>query len=340
MTTATDPTVTNALYTAATRAALAPSIHNTQPWHFTVTGRSLEIRSDSSRQLTVLDPRRRQLTISCGCALFNARVSIAADGFDPVVERFPDPGRPDLIARISLGNAIDWMPIGALDSAIGQRRTNRRAFADERVPASVIYDLIQAARSENGELIPITNPEHRRAAAELSQVANQVQQADAAYLTELLAWTTDDPTRLDGVQALSVPYAGALSDAHDRLPLRPFDVRGAGWLPASSNSDADHCLLLFATAQDRPASWLRAGEALEHVWLTLTRLGYAASPLTQVVEVARTRPLLRTALGIEAYPQLLLRVGLAPSAERTRRRHHADVIHASTSPAQPPSSRN
>ncbi len=228
MTTMGTSTVTT-LLRAAAQAALAPSVHNTQPWRFVVTPDALEIRSDMTRRLTVLDPRGRQLMISCGCALFNARVAIAAAGFESAVTRLPDPEIPDLLARVSLGEARDWVPIAALDEAIGDRRTNRRAFADEPVPASVIYDLVSAARSEGGYLIPITTPEHRTATAELSRLADRIEHADPAYLAELRAWTTDDPRRKDGVQAASVPYAGPQSDAHDAVPIRSFDVRGMGW---------------------------------------------------------------------------------------------------------------
>lgn len=326
MTVAADLAVANTLRRAATRAALAPSVHNTQPWHFVVTRDTLEIRSNMRRQLAVLDPRGRQLTISCGCALFNARVAIAANGFEPVVTRFPDPEVPELLARISIGEARNWVPIGALDPAIDDRRTNRRAFAEEPVPAEVIYDLVSAARSENGYLIPITKPEHRAATAALSQRADRIQHADPAYLAELRTWTTDDPRRGDGVQAASVPYAGPLSDAHDVMPIRAFDVRGMGWLPASSQSETDQCLLLLAAAGDTPETWLQTGEALERVWLELTRLGYAASPLTQAVEVAQTHEQLRSALQIDLHPQLLLRVGLAPNAVQTPRLRAADVI--------------
>lgn len=325
MTTTATPTVTT-LLRAAARAALAPSVHNTQPWRFVITRDALEIRSDLQRRLTVLDPRGRQLMISCGCALFNARVAIAAAGFEPAVTRFPDPETPSLLARLSLGEARDWVPIAALDQAIGDRRTNRRAFADEPVPARVIHDLVCAARSEDAYLIPITTPEHRTATAELSRLADRIEHSDPAYLAELWAWTSDDPRREDGVQAASVPYAGPQSDTHDAVPIRPFDVRGMGWLPASSQSDADQCLLLLAAVDSGPESWLRTGEALERVWLELTRLGYAASPLTQIIEVAQTHERLRTALQIDLHPEILLRVGLAPNAVQTPRRRADDVI--------------
>jgi hypothetical protein len=243
-----------------------------------------------------------------------------------MVARFPDPLIPELLARISLGDARDWVPIGALDPAIDDRRTNRRAFADEPVPASVIYDLVEAARSEFAQLIPITAPQLRTAVAQLSRHADQVQAADPAYLAELLDWTTDDPRRNDGVQAASVPYAGSLSDDHDAMPIRSFDVRGLGWLPAANGADANKCLLLLAAVDDDPASWLRTGEALERVWLVLTRLGYSASPLTQAVEVARTHERLRAVLELELHPQILLRVGLAPHAVRTPRLDPRQVI--------------
>ena len=64
------------------RATLAPSVHNTQPWRFVLSPDALEIHADRSRQLRVLDPRGRQMTLSCGCALFNARASLAAAGYD------------------------------------------------------------------------------------------------------------------------------------------------------------------------------------------------------------------------------------------------------------------
>lgn len=327
MTFANDVSTIRTLRRAAVRAALAPSVHNTQPWRFVLRGDALEIRADWSRQLTVLDPRGRQLLISCGCALFNARVAVAAAGYDAVVERFPDDLRSDIVARLSLpSEAQDWVPIGALEPAIELRHTNRRRFADESVPPGVQSELIAAAYAEGADLFPIARPEHRLATARLSQEADLVENADQGYRAELRAWTSDDPRRLDGVWAAAVPYAGVGAESHDALPMREFDTRGMGWLPSAANSGVDQCLLLLGTMNDGPASWLRAGEALERVWLEITRLGYAASPLTQVIEVAATHERLRTELQLTMHPDVLLRVGRAPQTVATRRRRLAEMI--------------
>ena len=253
-------------------------------------------------------------------------MAIAAAGFESIVQRRRDPTTPGLAARIWVAGPRDWQPIAGLDRAIDDRHTNRRAFLGEPVPTDVIRELVSAAQAEGAYLLPIVERQQRNATAELSRLADQIQEADPAYLAELGQWTTDDPRRRDGVQAASVPYVGAFSDAHDTLPIRPFDVRGMGWLPASSEPDEQQCLLLLSAAQDEPHSWLRAGEALERVWLTLTRLGYSANPLTQVIEASPTNRRLREALSTNLHPQILLRVGHAPNTVRSPRLEPADVI--------------
>jgi len=73
-------------------AAAAPSIHNTQPWQFTVVADDLlEVRADPGRTLWVGDPRARALYLSCGAALFNIRTAIRMTGFNPRVWPLPHP---------------------------------------------------------------------------------------------------------------------------------------------------------------------------------------------------------------------------------------------------------
>src|SRR5947209_5679819 len=84
----------------ARKPALPRSVHTTQPWRFRLIENGLELRADRSRQLAALDPAGRQLLISCGCALFNARVALAATGSLSDVHRLPDPADPDLLARL------------------------------------------------------------------------------------------------------------------------------------------------------------------------------------------------------------------------------------------------
>ncbi|HEU5269697.1 MAG TPA: nitroreductase family protein [Jatrophihabitans sp.] len=326
MTATTQLTVAQALRRAAARATLAPSIHNSQPWRFVLTNGVLEMHADRSRQLHVLDPACRQLLISCGCALFNARVALAAAGYPDVVHRFPVPTQSGLLAQISVGSAgqVSNPCLGVLDPVIELRHSNRRRFADERVPAALVDHLIAAAAAEGAALLPVTDEAKLVTTAVLAQRAAAIEDADPAYRAELRAWTTDEPDRADGVPAAAVPRSGTQS--YDDIPIRDFDTRGTGGLPAATHSSIDQCLLLLWTPGDNPLAWLQAGEGLQRALLELTRQGYVASIMSQVAEVPAVRAMLRRELDLTGEPHLLLRVGRAPMTPATRRRRLVEVL--------------
>lgn len=331
MTTST-VTPSDALWHAARQASYAPSIHNTQPWRFVIDGDALELWADRSRQLAVLDPTERQLLISCGCALLNARVSLAASGFDPDVDRLPDGSRSDLLARLTLpASRSDWLPLGGLNEQVQRRQTNRRQFDDVPVERDVVFRLVDAAQGEGAVLGEVHGRERLDALARLAQRADAMENADPAYRAELRQWTTDDARRHDGVSAMVVPHV--TGDAQDDVPIRDFDTHGIGWLPTVTRSSTKQTMFVLGTVADSPLAWLQAGEALEHAWLVATEAGYVASLFTQVIEVPATRQELRQELGMMTHPQLVMRVGRAPRTPASRRRSLSDMVTVGRSPA-------
>lgn len=304
---------------------LGPSVHNTQPWRFVLRQDALEVYADRSRQLAVLDPTARQLYLSVGSALFNARVSLAGSGVACSVHRFPEADRPDLVARIEIGagEPVD-AELATLEPAVALRQTNRRRFAADTVPDDLLATLVAAASAEGASLHQVLRPEDREALARLAQKADVAQVTNPAYRAELRSWTTTDSTRFDGVRAAVVPHVDGTSG--DEMPIRDFDTRGAGWLPSETHSSAKQCLLVLATDDETPDAWVRAGEALERVWLEITRAGFVASLFSQVIEVAAVRAQLREELRLGTYPHLVLRVGRAPITAASMRRHVTEVL--------------
>ena len=98
MTTAAAPRTVDvearALSDAATIAGHAPSIHNTQPWRWRLTGDQMDLYVERSRVLEVTDPDTRLATLSCDAALHHARVSLAAQGWHATATRMPDRDDP------------------------------------------------------------------------------------------------------------------------------------------------------------------------------------------------------------------------------------------------------
>ncbi|PWU58608.1 nitroreductase, partial [Micromonospora globispora] len=150
----TEQTPTARVLEAAARQSLyAPSVFNTQPWRWRVTGNVLELRTDPTRQLDTTDPDARLLTLSCGAVLHHARVSLAAVGWAIDVDRFPVLEDPQLLARlVTTGPADIDVTAGRLVDAIPRRRTDRRAYGDRPVPEAALSRLRDAVEAEGAHL--------------------------------------------------------------------------------------------------------------------------------------------------------------------------------------------
>src|SRR5262245_13579962 len=90
---------------AAEVAGHAPSIHNTQPWHWRVRGATLELVTEPARRLGVTDPEGRMMVVSVGAALHHARIALAGAGWraevERVIDRMPD-ADPVPVARLTV----------------------------------------------------------------------------------------------------------------------------------------------------------------------------------------------------------------------------------------------
>jgi hypothetical protein len=85
---------------------------------------------------------------------------------------------------------------------------------------------------------------------------------------------------------------------------------------------------VLATAGDRPADWVNAGQALQRVLLTSATGGVAAALHSQPVELAWLREFIRARLSGGSYPQLVLRLGTVIQVAVSTRRPVASVLSA------------
>ena len=154
-----------------TAATSAPSLHNSQPWSFDLHDDRLTIYADPSRQLTRTDPAGRSLLISCGAALFNARVAAEHLGFHPRVRLLPDADDQTLVATVRFGRRQVHVAglAGYFRAVAAARRTNRLPFHDRSIPHAALAGMGEAARAENALLRIYDDPArgraHRRAPA-------------------------------------------------------------------------------------------------------------------------------------------------------------------------------
>jgi nitroreductase len=305
-------------------AAAAPSIHNTQPWRFTVVADDmLHVEADPDRALWVSDPRARALYLSCGAALFNIKTAIRMTGFNPLVWPLPhpelgpavlaavqaEPGRPPTFAEREMYEAI-W-----------QRHTNRNPFTAEPVPESVVMALEQAAGFEFATLRMLSN-DQAAVALDMAAKASAELADDVEHRIELQRWIgTKSPQ--DGIPADALPGR----PRHEPAPIRG-DLAAAA--PAITRPAADYevhpQLAVLSTARDDAADWLRAGQALQRVLLTATTHQVSASFLYQSIELRDMRGDAAPAWPFPGNPQMVIRFGYGKPSAASPRRPLDDVL--------------
>lgn len=284
-------------------AAHAPSTHNTQPWAWRVLPRQLELHADLRRRLPAEDPEDRNLVISCGASLHHLQVAASALGWEPHVQLLPEPHHPTLLARVAF---VRWPPppdAGARLDAIFWRCTDRRRFTTWPVDDERLVELASVATPWGTTALPVVDAVDRFRLERVVRRAAELQAQDRAAVAEQLDWLEHSP------------HDGLL----ERRREPDDDLRGS-----------DGVIVLGDVEDDRRA-WLRTGQGLSALWLEATRLGLSVVPLSQPVEVPRTREALRReVLGGWLRPHLLLRIGWQAigrsGVRRTPRRPVADLL--------------
>lgn len=314
----------SALEDAARESLRAPSVFNTQPWKWRLTGDTLELSSDPARRLGVTDAEGRLLLISCGGALHHARASLAAAGWQADVQRLLDERRPDLLARIRVTGRTEPDPdAGELVAAISRRRTDRRAFGDRPVSEQTITTLRRLVEA-NGAYLHLV-PEER--VPELAVSVDQAADAnyfDPAHHRELTDWTHRPAWTDDGV-----PPSTAVQASLRRVPVRNFLPDGSPGMLAGADHDEGAAYVIIFGLTDRPVDLLRGGEAMSALLLQATVEGLATAPISEAVEVAWPRHLLGRLLSGVGEPYLVVRLGYVEAPDEvppSPRRSPTDVI--------------
>lgn len=312
-----DGTVRQVLIEAAT---LAPSVHNSQPWLFGVGARRIELYADPSRQLRITDGLGRSLMISCGAALLNLRVAAAHLGFHPRVRVLPSATDPTLVAVVDVDHRHHSSALlGELFGAVAERRTNRYPFWSRPVPSPVLARMAEAVEQENAVLRVYRDPEEVQRVVSLTHEAVRAEQAVPGALGERAAWIGE------GRAGEGVPV-----ESLGPLPLdprHPYRDLAVGFDPERERAPFEKTptVAVLSTLADKPADWVRAGQALERALLVMTQAKISASFMNQPLEHTDLRFLVRSPTTGLGHPQMLLRIGYGMPVPATPRRPLGDV---------------
>ena len=185
-------------------AILAANAHNTQPWLFRIDDNRIDVFADARRALGALDPYRRELVLSLGCALENLMTAARGLGYDAELALLPDPEDATHAARITLTAAAP-----APDAAfahIGGRHTNRGPYN----PAQpVLLDTFHGLVTDNVTrllLFDADSPEGRRIGERTVQATAEII-ADHEMAAASYAWMRHEWDDIQRHRAMNARFA-------------------------------------------------------------------------------------------------------------------------------------
>ena len=305
-------------------ATLAANSHNTQPWRFRLSDRSILVLPDRRRHLRVLDPDDHHVFASLGCAVENMVQASRAFGFRSVASFDGDTHG----IRVDL----DAAPRERTDlfEAIPHRQSTRTDYDERPVPPEHLRLLEAAGTGDGVRMLLFTEPKQREDILAYLVAGNSAQIDDVAFVEELKLWI-----RFSYDEALST--RDGLFTKCSGNPVLP------GWIGRLIFSlvltkDAENRkyqtqlrssagVVVFVSEKNEPAYWVEAGRCCQRFALQATALGIRHAFINQPVEVSALRGQFATYLGVgNRRPDLVMRFGYGSALPRSLRRPVEHVI--------------
>ncbi len=274
-------------------AILAANAHNAQAWRFVVSPQRIEVYDDTSRTLGAVDPYRREIHLSAGCAIENLALAAAAAGYVPTVTLAPT-GHPALLASVDLTPGAPGTPaISALYQAIGRRHTDRGAYQSGRtLPADIPAGMDALATQPDVRVQWLLTTAQRAAFSALTIAATQAFIADPHQSADDYAWYRGTWQQVQAHRdGITVDASGLspLMRALGKLLPTSRTTNGTYWLSGTRDrqlpSASGFAVLLVRDATDLTQR-LNAGRLYQRLHLWATTRGLAMQPLNQSVERA------------------------------------------------------
>lgn len=163
-------------------ATLAANSHNTQPWRFRLSDRSILVLPDAGRRLPAVDPDDHHVFASLGCAVENLVQAARAFGLRAVP--IYDPGAGGI--RVDLEAAPPERT--DLFDVIPRRQSTRALYDGRSVPPEHLRLLEAAGNGDGVRVLLFTERRQREDILAYLVAGTSAQMDDAAFVKELKSW--------------------------------------------------------------------------------------------------------------------------------------------------------
>ena len=280
-------------------AGRAPSGDNTQPWQMTpcLDPLAIDFYLDPARDLSPMNAGQRMALIACGAAIQNVLLLARERGYNPrlsLKSAADFSTSPQLIARITLTEPLRPTACDHAERTILERVCNRRLYDARTVSPLILAELKQATPATHGiQTHWIADPPVLDSLASFVGDADRIMFGERSMRSAFLANVRFDlPPHARATEGLPLgsleisKAQGAGMRAIGACPDMVFRAAGGAAMFAAHarkliRSASGLCLIAADSVADHAD--LRAGQALQRAWLTLTELGLAAQPMMSLL---------------------------------------------------------
>jgi nitroreductase len=269
----------------------APSGENCQPWRFSVSGHSIEVWIDPDKDRSIYNWGQRASYMAAGAALENMRIRAAGKGYQAHVAYFPD---ADTTHVATIAVREDSTLDDPLDGAIEKRCTNRKPYEKSSLSAKTCQLLTEVVKEENCELRLISDQSEIETLGRIGAVNEEVMLTEKKihdFFFSHINWTLEEEEKKRTgffIDTLELPPpARFIFKLLANWPLaRILTSLGIQKMVASENGKTNSCagaMGALICKGTQPIDFVRAGRAMQRLWLTATMENLSVQPLTGVL---------------------------------------------------------
>lgn len=284
-------------------AILAPSGHNTQPWHFNLSQQSLTLKNNPGRHLPYSGTKAAEPYISLGTCLETLR--LAAKGFGYRI-RINYVLHNNVIAVVTLAGKEIADP--TLPLSIVHRSSNRNYYETENLPPEMLNGFTQTDL-KNATTYLVSDREDIVFIANQTKLATIAIMSDSKFRLELSKWVRNNLTKQhDGmpgfVQGIPTPPSMIARHIIKRLNISKDQAKKDSNRVINSAN-----LVIIMIKGQNEESFVDAGRVYAQICILAQNKGVASSGIGAAVINPETKQAIKTYFKLEYEPVAIIRLG-------------------------------
>lgn len=269
----------------------APSGENCQPWHFVVSGTSIEVHLLPERDQSAYSWGQRTSYLANGAVIENIVIAASVEQYRVEVTYFPDQKNAWHIATLRLHKDLSTHP-DVLAPFIHARVSNRKPYSKKPLKDEEQEALTTAVREAHfGSLVLAMERETLHHLGRVGSTNEEVMLANQSlhqFFFSHVNWTREeDEKKKIGfyIKTLELPPPVEILFRIFRnwSIMSLLSLIGFNRIVASQNAKLNASAAAIGALTIRttePLDFVKIGRTVERLWLTATSLGLAFQPLT------------------------------------------------------------